>query len=210
MHVAAMGAADPADRATARPVGPPPAKRGRRELEGRMKEERDWLPTLIQWFQDAEDATVDAREKSERDRDYYDNKQFTAEEFEALRKRGQPAISHNLIRQKIDYLLGLEKQTRSDPKAYPRNPDDEQAADAAAQDGLDLLLGLAFSLGGWFARVLWVAVRDLEKDLARLREDLPRVYLPKSEAHEAINDLAHEMRGNFRRLFEMLDRKVDK
>ena len=96
-----------------------------------MKEERDWLPTLIQWFQDAEDATVDAREKSERDRDYYDNKQFTAEEFEALRKRGQPAISHNLIRQKIDYLLGLEKQTRSDPKAYPRNPDDEQAADAA-------------------------------------------------------------------------------
>lgn len=96
-----------------------------------MKEERDWLPTLIDWFQDAEDATVDAREKSERDRDYYDNKQFTAEEFEALRKRGQPAISHNLIRQKIDYLLGLEKQTRSDPKAYPRNPDDEQAADAA-------------------------------------------------------------------------------
>lgn len=96
-----------------------------------MKEDRDWLPTLIDWFQEAEDATVDAREKSERDRDYYDNKQFTAEEFEALRKRGQPAISHNLIRQKIDYLLGLEKQTRSDPKAYPRNPDDEQAADAA-------------------------------------------------------------------------------
>ena len=96
-----------------------------------MKEERDWLPTLIQWFQDSEDATVDAREKAERDRDYYDNKQFTAEEIEALRKRGQPAISHNLIRQKIDYLLGLEKQTRSDPKAYPRNPDDEQAADAA-------------------------------------------------------------------------------
>ena len=78
------------------------------------------------------------------------------------------------------------------------------------QDLINVLLGLAFSLGGWFARVLWVAVRDLEKDLAKLREELPQTYLPKSEAHEAINDLAHEMRENFKRLFEMLDRKVDK
>ena len=57
--------------------------------------------------------------------------------------------------------------------------------------------------------MIWVAVRDLEKD-PWLREDLPRVYLAKSEAHEAINDLAHEMRGNFQRLFEMLDKKADK
>ena len=78
------------------------------------------------------------------------------------------------------------------------------------QEMINLLAGVGFSALGWFARVLWVAVRDLEKDLARLREDLPRIYLPKSEAREAINDLAHEMRENFKRLFEMLDRKVDK
>ena len=57
------------------------------------------------------------------------------------------------------------------------------------QELINILAGLAFSVGGWFARVIWVAVRDLEKDLAWLREDLPRVYLPKSEAREAINDL---------------------
>ena len=78
------------------------------------------------------------------------------------------------------------------------------------QDLINFLAGTALAVGGWFTRVIWVAVRDLEKDLARLREDLPRVYLPKSEAHEAINDLAHEMRGNFQRLFEMLDKKADK
>ncbi len=78
------------------------------------------------------------------------------------------------------------------------------------QDLINILAGLAFSVGSWFARVILVAVCDMEKDMARLREDLPRVYLPKSEAHEAINDLAHEMRGNFQRLFEMLDRKMDK
>ena len=78
------------------------------------------------------------------------------------------------------------------------------------QDLLNLLAGTALTVGGWFARVLWVAVRDLEKDLARLREELPRIYLPKSEAREAINDLAHEMRQNFDRLFRLLDQKADK
>lgn len=95
----------------------------------------DWLPTLISWFEDSEDATYDARQKSERDRDYYDGKQLTAEEVETLAKRGQPPIAINRIRRKIDYLTGLEKRTRTDPKAFPRNPDDEQAADAAT-DGI--------------------------------------------------------------------------
>lgn len=78
------------------------------------------------------------------------------------------------------------------------------------QDLINLLAGTALAVGGWFARVLWVAVRDLEKDLARLREDLPKTYLPKSEARQAIADLTHEMRENFARLFKMLDGKVDK
>lgn len=78
------------------------------------------------------------------------------------------------------------------------------------QEMINLLAGVGFSALGWFARVLWVAVRDLEKDLAKLREELPRIYLPKSDAHEAINDLAHEMRENFKRLFEMLEKKADK
>ncbi len=79
-----------------------------------------------------------------------------------------------------------------------------------SQELFNMIAGLGFGALGWFARVLWVAVRDLEKDLARLREDLPRVYLPKSEAREAINDLAHEMRGNFQRLLEMLYKKAAK
>lgn len=79
-----------------------------------------------------------------------------------------------------------------------------------SQDLINLIAGIGFSVLGWFARVLLVAVRDLEKDLARLREDLPKVYMPKSDAHEAINDLAHEMRENFKRLFDMLDKKADK
>ncbi len=78
------------------------------------------------------------------------------------------------------------------------------------QEMINLLAGVGFSALGWFARVLWVAVRDLEKDLAKLREELPQTYLPKAEAHEAIADLTKEMRENFKRLFSLLDRKADK
>lgn len=93
--------------------------------------QEDMLPTLIRWFEDAEDQTSDARMKAERDRDYYDNKQYTSAELAELAARKQPAISDNRIRRKIDYLAGLEKQARQDPKAYPRNPQDEEAAEAA-------------------------------------------------------------------------------
>ena len=78
------------------------------------------------------------------------------------------------------------------------------------QEMINLLAGVGFSALGWFARVLWVAVRDLEKDLSKLREELPRTYLPKSEAREAISDLTREMRESFNRLFQLLDTKADK
>lgn len=79
-----------------------------------------------------------------------------------------------------------------------------------SQDLINLIAGIGFSALGWFARVLWVAVRDLEKDLSKLREEMPRTYLPKHEARELISDLTSEMRNDFNRLFELIDKKVDK
>ena len=79
-----------------------------------------------------------------------------------------------------------------------------------SQELINIGLGFGFSALGWFARVLWVAVRDLEKDLAKLREELPGKYLPKHEARELINDLTKEMRDSFNRLFSIMDNKADK
>ena len=53
-------------------------------------------------------------------------------------------------------------------------------------------------------------IKALREEVARLREELPRTYLPKSEAREAISDLTREMRENFNRLFQLLDTKADK
>jgi hypothetical protein len=91
----------------------------------------DLLIQYVREFETSEEATQDSRKLAERDRDYYDEKQWTAEEKSALEKRGQPAVTYNRIKRKVNALLGLEKSTRKDPKAFPRNPDDEAAAQAA-------------------------------------------------------------------------------
>jgi len=89
------------------------------------------LTQFVRDFEAAEDATQESRKLAERDRDYYDEKQWTADEKAALEKRGQPAVTFNRIKRKVNSMTGLEKQSRKDPKAFPRNPDDEDAARAA-------------------------------------------------------------------------------
>src|SRR5690606_1778243 len=90
---------------------------------------------MVRQFEEAEEATEDNRKLQERDVDYRDNKQLTEKEKSELEKRGQPAVVFNEIRPKVNTMLGLEKQTRKDPKAFPRNPGDEKAAEAAT-DGV--------------------------------------------------------------------------
>lgn len=89
------------------------------------------LAKLRTWFENAEDGSAEARKQAETCRDYYDGDQLTDAERAVLRERGQPEMVANRIKPKINYLKGLEKKARMDPKAYPRNPGDEQGAQAA-------------------------------------------------------------------------------
>lgn len=86
---------------------------------------------LVRKFEVSEDASREARTESERARDYYDSRQLTEDQIRALRKRKQPIVIENLIRPKIDYLCGLERQSRTDPKAFPRTAKHSSDADAA-------------------------------------------------------------------------------
>lgn len=99
------------------------------------QDDGDLLDTaaLVRMFEEAEEATTEARQLSERDRDYVDNIQHTAEEIAALEKRGQPVVTDNRIKTKIDFLVGLEKTQRIDPRALPRTPAHEEDADGATQ-----------------------------------------------------------------------------
>jgi len=91
----------------------------------------DMLSAYITQFEESESNSRDERTNAEVYRDYYDGKQWTSSERAALEKRGQPCITDNRTKDKVEYLLGFERQTRTDPKAYPRNPTDEQKADLA-------------------------------------------------------------------------------
>ena len=75
--------------------------------------------------------TRDEREESEMHRDYFDDKQWTSDEEATLRARGQPVITDNKIKDKVEYMEGVERKTRTDPKAFPRTPVHEDDADVA-------------------------------------------------------------------------------
>lgn len=64
-------------------------------------------------------------------RKYYHGRQWTDAELETFKKRKQPPITSNRVRKKIDFMVGVESRQRRDPKAYPRNPGDQPAADVA-------------------------------------------------------------------------------
>jgi hypothetical protein len=88
------------------------------------------LALYIEQFEASEELTATARKLSERDRDYFDEKQLTEAEKKEMERRGQPVIISNHIKRKVNAMLGLERQTRKDPKAFPRMPGDEKAAEA--------------------------------------------------------------------------------
>jgi hypothetical protein len=85
----------------------------------------------VQQFEQSEEAAHQGRVEAQKARDYFDGNQFTAEEQAALRKRKQPITPENLIKPKIEGLCGLERQSRTDPKAYPRTQQHEDEANAA-------------------------------------------------------------------------------
>jgi len=71
---------------------------------------------------------------------------------------------------------------------------------------INALVGIGMSVLGWFARELWSAVKELKADLAKLREDLPKDYVIRSDYREDIRDI----KAMLAKIFEKLEAKADK
>jgi hypothetical protein len=91
----------------------------------------DDFTLYVQQFEEAEKAGQEGRAEAAKARDYFDGNQFTAAEMATLRRRKQPITPENLIKPKVEGLCGLERQSRTDPKAYPRTQQHEDEANAA-------------------------------------------------------------------------------
>ena len=92
----------------------------------------DSLSMLVGYFESAEQASETYRAEAEAWRDYRNGNQWTSAEAATLAKRKQPMVTIDRIGPKVDFLLGMESAQRSDPKAFPRTPEEEQGAEAAS------------------------------------------------------------------------------
>ena len=97
------------------------------------RDQDDLHARMVEWFEDGERVTHDGRALSLRDRDYVCGFQWSRAEQEALRARGQPDVTINYCSRKVELMCGLERKSRTDPKAFARNPTDDDKADAATQ-----------------------------------------------------------------------------
>lgn len=105
---------------------------GTEPSRSRYESHDDWRECVDDYI----NVTQDARLVSERCRDYYDGKQWTADQVSALKRRKQAPIVNNRIKVKLNGLLGLTSVRKGDPKAYPRNVDQDSQAAEAVTDGL--------------------------------------------------------------------------
>ena len=85
---------------------------------------------LLGFYESFVDKTSLGHEEAKRRRSYVNNQQWTEEEEAKIKARKQPIITDNAIKRKTDYFLGIERQTRTDPKAYPRTPEHDDEGEA--------------------------------------------------------------------------------
>lgn len=89
------------------------------------------LARMKRLFSEARDLTQVARSESVEDIDYYDSKQWSAAELQALRERHQPDIVINRIKPAINGIIGVTVKAKSQARAFPRTPASEDIADVA-------------------------------------------------------------------------------
>ena len=74
------------------------------------------------------------------------------------------------------------------------------------QNILNMISIAAIGAGGWFARELWGAVKELRSDLHDLEVDLPKSYVRKDDLDKRMDHIE----SMFQRIYDKLDGKADK
>lgn len=105
------------------------ANAGTRQSELDEERTRHLHSRLMSFYRQELDRQEENRAEMATDEDYYDNIQWTAEEIDALKERGQAALVYNVIATSVNWIIGSEKRGRSDFKVLPRRKDGSKAAE---------------------------------------------------------------------------------
>ncbi len=71
---------------------------------------------------------------------------------------------------------------------------------------MNLIGTVAIGAGGWFAREIWGAVKELRRDLHQIEVDLPKTYVSKFDMDKRMDHIE----TMFQRIYDKLDGKADK
>lgn len=88
---------------------------------------------LLGFYQRELDRQSENRIQQAIDEDYYDNDQWSEEDAQTLRDRGQAPICYNVISQTINWIIGSEKRGRTDFNVLPRGKEDAKPAERKTQ-----------------------------------------------------------------------------
>jgi hypothetical protein len=88
---------------------------------------------LYAWFTEELSVQSANRYQQSIDADFYDSIQWSDEDAEELRQRGQAPLVINQIKPAVDWVIGTEKRTRVDFKVLPREADDTKGAEVKSK-----------------------------------------------------------------------------
>lgn len=103
---------------------------GRKRLPT-SQSERDKHSRLMSWFHQEMQRQAHNRYQMSLDEDYYDSIQWLPEEAAELKARGQNPTVYNEIKPTIDWLIGVERRTRTDfniISAHDDSPESDEDA----------------------------------------------------------------------------------
>jgi len=83
--------------------------------------------------EDFRDGAQASRSWGEDCRRYYDGDQLFGDNLTAWKRSRQPKVIRNEISPAVNGMLGVIQQAKVDPRAWPRNPDNEEQADVASK-----------------------------------------------------------------------------
>lgn len=92
-----------------------------------------YLPELIAVVEESISQTDKARKMGAEHRRFYDDYPWSSAELLAFQKRGQPDVSLNLVKPAVNAIAGVARSQQVDPRALPRNANDEESAEIATK-----------------------------------------------------------------------------
>jgi peptidoglycan hydrolase CwlO-like protein len=75
------------------------------------------------------------------------------------------------------------------------------------QNLINIAATVAIASGGWFARQVWSSVKELQADLSKLREELPKTYVTRDDFKDDIKEIKDLLMKLMDKIGEKEDRK---